>query len=169
MNNIDIDDIKQLLDRYYDGSSNYADEHRLRAYFSGYDVADELATDKDIFLSLSDKSRGEVPEDLGDRISAEIDNWNEREKLKRRFTFRTLISIAASLAVAVTIGVWFMQQPVSTRQQLSPEEAYAQTEKALIIFAKAIDKSVNGIENFDRTTNKIDMQINSHLKQLNEI
>jgi len=169
MNNTDINDIKQLLDRYYDGCTNEADERRLHAYFASDDVADELAADRDIFLSLSDDSRIVVPEDLGDRLSAEIDKWDTREKLRRRFTLRAFISAAASLAVILTIGVWFMQQPKTTQQQLSPEEAYAQTEKALLIFARALNKSIDGIETVDRTAEKINTQINNNLQIIKDI
>lgn len=169
MNDTNINDIKQLLGRYYDGSSSEADERKLRAYFAGDDVADELTADKDIFLSLSGEDNISVPTDLSDRICSEIYKWDAREKRRRRFVFRAVISIAASLAVLLTIGVWFMQQPKTTGQQLSPEEAYAQTEKALKIFAKALDKSSEGIETLDQTNEKIKSQINTNLQLINDI
>jgi len=169
MNDTNINDIKQLLERYYDGSTSEADERRLRVYFAGDNVADDLTADKDMFLSLSGEGNVSVPDDLGDRISNGIDKWDALEKRRRRFTFRAVLSLAASLAVLMAIGVWFMQQPKTTGQQLSPEEAYAQTEKALQIFARALDKSVDGIETVDRTTEKINSQINTNLQLINDI
>ena len=62
-----------------------------------------------------------------------------------------------------------MRQPVTPESTLSPEEAYAQTEKALMIFANALDKSIEGIETVDQTTERINYQLNTHLKQINDI
>lgn len=164
MNRYDITDIRQMLERYYRGATTEAEESMLRAYFAGDDVDSGLEADRDIFLSLSDTESIGVPEDLADRLSGEIDKWDAREKRKIRFTFRS-ISIAASLAVLMAVGAWYMQEPKTTGQQLSPEEAYAQTEKALTIFAKALDKSMDGIETVDRTSEKINIQINTYLQQ----
>lgn len=168
MNKFDINDIRKLLEQYYRGATTEAEESVLKEYFAGDDVDAELKADRDIFRSLSDTDDIDVPDDLADRLSVEIDNWDRREKRSFRFTVRA-VSIAASLALLVALGAWFMQQPKTTGQQLSPEEAYAQTEKALTIFAKALDKSIDGLESVDQTTEKINLQINTHLKQLNDI
>lgn len=168
MNKFDINDIRKLLEQYYRGATTEAEEGVLKEYFAGDDVDAELKADRDIFRSLSDTDDIDVPDDLADRLSVEIDNCDRREKRSFRFTVRA-VSIAASLALLVALGAWFMQQPKTTGQQLSPEEAYAQTEKALTIFAKALDKSIDGLESVDQTTEKINLQINTHLKQLNDI
>lgn len=169
MNENKTSHIKQLLERYYDGTTNDAEEKQLREYFAGEDVADELIADRDILRSLSDDSDIDVPADLGSRLSCEIDKWDAREKRRKRFTFGAITGIAASLAIALAVGAWFMRQPVTPESTLSPEEAYAQTEKALMIFANALDKSIEGIETVDQTTERINYQINTHLKQINDI
>ena len=48
----EIIEIKELLDRYYEGESSDADEQRLREYFTSDEVAAELQPYRSIFACL---------------------------------------------------------------------------------------------------------------------
>jgi hypothetical protein len=52
-------EIKELLDRYYEGESTDADEQRLREYFTSGDVAAELQPYRSIFAYLEQFARHE--------------------------------------------------------------------------------------------------------------
>ena len=55
MNQINLEEIKQMLAHYYDGTSTQEEEKYLRIYFKNTDrVAPELRTEGEIFRSLSD-------------------------------------------------------------------------------------------------------------------
>lgn len=49
----ELDEIKNLLNAYYEGKTNTAEEKRLYKFFSQTDVPQELSADKKLFLSLS--------------------------------------------------------------------------------------------------------------------
>jgi len=48
-------EIKELLNRYYEGESTDADEQRLREYFTSNEVAAELQPYRSIFAYLQEQ------------------------------------------------------------------------------------------------------------------
>ncbi len=61
MNN--IEEVKSILERYYDGESTDVDEQRLREYFSSGDVAPELQPYRSIFAYMQQVKEQPVAEE----------------------------------------------------------------------------------------------------------
>ncbi len=170
-----------MLAHYYDGTSTQEEEKYLRIYFKNTDrVAPELRTEGEIFRSLSDIPTPQLPDGLESRLSDAIDSWAEAEakaevnrKRLRPIKLRAAIGIAAALAVVLALGIFlpFRENttPLHADTCATPEEAYAQTEKALQIFAGAINKSLAGMETVTETSERIQEQVHGQLQQLNNI
>lgn len=172
-----ISEIRELLDRYYDGNTTEAEEMTLREYFTREDdIPADLEADRLMFKNITASPEQEIPEGLSERLQAKIDEWDASEKAAKETRkririprFSVIAGIAASLLVLISIGI-YLQRPITpTATEPTPEEAYAQTEKALRIFANAIDKSMEQIETVEETSAKVNRQINRQLNHLNEI
>lgn len=69
------DDIKNLIEKFYSGTTTDAEEKLLKSYFSGNDIADELKSEQKLFLALC-PSEVSIPDDLQERVERRIDQWN---------------------------------------------------------------------------------------------
>ena len=67
-------------------------------------------------------------------------------------------------------GWYFNDAQPSYRQDTcaTPEEAYVHTEKALMMFAQALDKGVKQMEGIQESTDKIERNIQKQLNKLND-
>lgn len=170
-----LDKIEQLLERYYDGLTSEAEEKELKCYFEQADVPPHLLTEKQFFCQM-DAASPPVPEGLEDRLNASIDRWDSQErrsmKVKRGIRLRRLQwagSIAASLLLLFSIGVYLHipQKPKDTCA--TPEEAYAQAQKALTMFSSALNKGIAEMETAQTVAIRMQENINEQLNRINPI
>lgn len=181
MNEKRINNIRQLLDKYYRGETSDSEEDILRHYFANEDVDSQLEPDKEMFLQLlSAASNLPIPEGLESRLSTAIDTRAASEKQTianrkkiRPLSWRSIASIAASLAVILSLGFYFDKTTTSHQalmeSDLTPEETYEQTEKALMIFAEALNKGVDGMTTVVHASHKVRMQVDSSLHFIDRV
>ena len=111
------------------------------------------------------------PEGFDTRLEAMIDALDDAGRHRSRIgLWRTVTGIAASLALIVSIGTYLVTTPPATAAQplqdtcATPEEAYAQTQRALLIFARAIEKGGREIEKADSATT---VRLNTAISRMN--
>ncbi|MDE5572741.1 MAG: hypothetical protein K2H32_02535 [Muribaculaceae bacterium] len=158
MNEYNKNDIKHILDRYYEGKSSAADDAILRSYFAEDEVDEEFADDKLFFEALADTNDLiEVPSGLEQRLSDAVDSWNDSENRiadsRRRFRlvkFIPTFGIAASIAILFAIGSFVINNNGQNREPADtftdPMEAYAETQRVLALFAGTMEKGNEGLE-----------------------
>lgn len=182
MNEKKIGNIHRLLDKYYRGETSESEENLLRHYFANEDIDPQLKADGEMFRQFSSVASDlPIPEGLESRLSTAIDTLAASEKQAtanrkkiRPLSWRTIASIAASLAVILSLGFYFdnnntASHPALTESDLTPQETYAQTEKALMIFAEALNKGVDGMTTVAHTSHKVRMQVDSTLQLIDRI
>ena len=163
--------IEDLLERYYNAQTSEAEEQRLKDFFINEDVPFHLQREKEIFLQLQ---AAQVPEGLEERLSKQIDQWAMQKrfipKSTQKIALQWIGGIAASLLILFGMGWYFNDAQPSYRQDTcaTPEEAYVHTEKALMIFAQALDKGVKQMEVIQESTDKIERNIQKQLNKLND-
>ena len=69
-----IEQIKSLLARFYEGQTTPEEERQLVAFFRREDVPEDLQEDKQLFLMLSQISEQEMPQDIAEEITAFVNN-----------------------------------------------------------------------------------------------
>ena len=153
---MDTDNIRQLLDRYYDGQTNEREEQVLKDYFLQDDVPPQWATDQRLFRQLYGADMPAI-DGLEQRLSRQIDSWNRVEKATNRhartISLRWIAGIAASLLLLFAIGLLVDRQQKQAQYAVQqdtfddPRDAYAETQKALMMFSKSINKGLNKVEN----------------------
>ena len=86
---------------------------------------------------------------------------------------RVITGIAAAVAVIITLGVHLFTatpapvSPTPLDTCATPEEAYAEARKALLIFSSAIDKGINQVEMAEATAADIHDKVARQLNHLN--
>ncbi len=171
---MDKDKIKKLLVRFFDGTTTREEETLLMQYFAQEkNVPKEWEAEQQIFRQLAEArhTQPSTPEGLEERLIKHIDNLAEKEspiphlqprKANRWWT----IGVAACLLLAGSIGLKMMQPP--EEEALTPETAYAETERALLLFAHTLNKGVEQMTTAQLATQRMQEKINRTLNQINE-
>ena len=163
-----IDDIKILLQKYYDGESSPQEEHQLKSFFTSNDVPEDMMADKMMFEHLATYTP-EIPADLNDKISKAIDSKARKTVYMR---LRIIGGIAAMICVIFSINAYITRYDDAITAKdtcATPEEAAVQTERALMAFSKALKKGQSNIDRAEQTTEGVNKIIIEKLKNLNNL
>ena len=140
---MNIEQIKSLLARFYEGQTTPEEERLLADFFRREDVPEDLQEDKQLFLLLAQTSDQEMPQDIAEEITAFVNNLGQtkiqplipEDKQRKGVIFRLKTPpkmwyrVAAAVAILFAIGggMFFHQQTYTTdpfRDTCStPEEA----------------------------------------------
>ena len=145
----DYSHIEALLERYYDAQTSEAEEQRLKDFFLHEEVPVHLQAEKEMFLQLQ---ATDVPEGLEERLSQSIDRWGKKHRTLR---LQWIGSIAASLLLLFGAG-WYLQEPPRKDTCATPEEAYAEAQRALVMFSTALNKGMKQMDALHETTERVE-------------
>ena len=150
MKNMNIDNIKMLLSRYYDGTSSLADERTLTEYFtSAQEIPSELEADRRMFQAFADAGTeamvdDTVPEGLERRMSAVIDGLERRHR--RRMLMRVWGGAAAAVALIGSAISWNYNTGdtvVGDGTDMSDEDVCYYTESSLRLLVTTLGRGVS--------------------------
>lgn len=161
-----------------DKKSQTTDIDRLIDRFAADDITPE---EQDRLISLLDcADTTDIPAGLEQQLAESIDRAAESEELRGRIRvkehgkgrrWRILAGIAASVAVALTLGVHLLNRDLRTAPPTprdtytNPEDAYAEVQKALEIFSTTLGKGMRQVEMVENTTADIQSKITSQLQK----
>ena len=127
------EEIKRLLEKYYDGESTVEEEVYLKNFFSLGDIPEDLLDEKEIFSYFLKSAI--VPEPslvFEKKIIDALDSVGEVSlNLKRRRAFGTFTSIAAVILILTGSYFFFIHKSEPRDTFSDPEIAYAETMKIL--------------------------------------
>ncbi|MBO5251432.1 MAG: hypothetical protein J6B31_05485 [Bacteroidaceae bacterium] len=159
--------IEELLERYYDGLTTEAEEQTLKEFFTCEEIPAHLQAEKAMFLQLAAEA---TPKGMEQRLSSLVDEWEKEEqrtigirKRSRTIRLQWIAGIAASLLLLFGIGRYLYEPSSKYIAQdtcATPEEAYAETQKALIMFSTALNKGMGQLEAMHRVDHKINETFN---------
>lgn len=142
-----------LLERFYSGESTPEEECLLKDMLEEKEDSNSVI-DRILLSGLSGAaSRTELPERLGDRITEASE---KHLQCRKRISPITVAILSVAAAAAITVGIFFgLEQnsslnPAETEYTAyvpedtfdNPEEAYAETVKALSLMAKYLGKGM---------------------------
>lgn len=140
--------LKELLEKYYAGTSSGDEEKEMRTLLEREDLPSEFDADRMLITGLYCSE--EIPEpsdDLDDRIISAIDKSEENVKILsgRRLLF-SIISVAAS--VLIIISLWFLLEDGSRIKDTysDPQLAYNETVEVLYHVSSNLNKGRNQLE-----------------------
>ncbi|MFB9077104.1 hypothetical protein ACFFLS_03320 [Flavobacterium procerum] len=153
---MELNNIENLLEKYFQGETSTAEEKILKEYFSSPDVAQHLEQYKPLFAYFS--QAGEP------KFTSEITLANSHNQ-KRKTAW---LSIAAAAVLFLGIGTFFYvsedntSTAVASQKELGtyddPEEALKATQKALALLSNNVNvgiESVQYINEYEKSKNKI--------------
>ena len=130
--------IEKILEKYFNAETSIAEENELRAYFSSQDVAPHLEQYRPMFGYFS---------------QAGTQRFEKTIPLKSKKRYVAWLSVAAS--VVVLAGVFtFMNKEATVVQPVQqeglgtfedPEVAFRETQKALDMLSKNVNKGVKSV------------------------
>lgn len=159
-----INEIKRLLEAFYNAETTPEEEKILLDYFKGSDVAGELIEEKELFIRLYEESQEvSIPAGLENRLENLIDELDAKESAtrtaiagqsNRRQLWKWAGSVAAGVAILVSAGLYFNSDTGITPPPFSAEgqtdmlsEADAQKVKeaqdALVLLSTKFNKGVD--------------------------
>lgn len=164
---MNMDVIRQLLDKYYNGETNSNEEKILQDFFSKDDVPAEFVIDRDLFKHMASVKKGVsagIPDDMKKRLSEKIDTW-EKQEFRRKTVIRSFYKytagIVASVLLAVGIGLSVLSSSSKGMEDTfdNPQEAYMATEDALRLFAEVLDKGNTQMDKAKKATREMKEKI----------
>lgn len=144
--------IEFILEKYFEGETNIAEENELRTYFSSTDVAQHLQQYQPLFKYYNAEKEQKI------ELKSPLNLISQTKNRKLKW-----LSIAASIVVLIGAGTFtFFNYNNSQQQDLgsydSPEEAFAATQKALNLLSENVNVgviSVQHIQEFENSKNLI--------------
>lgn len=131
--------IELLLEHYFQGNTNSAEENQLRDYFSSTNVASHLVQYKSVFEFFGQAKK--------QKLQQEIHLLRDPRDIKRSIPW---LSIAASLLVAVGAVAFAYYNSGNSSQDLgtykSPQEAFMATQQALALLSTNVNVGIESVQ-----------------------
>lgn len=161
------EEVKNLIDRFYEGTTTREEEELLMELPGRKDVPEELLTDVEVFRALADERQQldvppAVPEGLEQRLKAAIEEEEKKEQLRiapvaknqtLRISMRRWWMSAAACLLLVVAGstVWLRFEPsdketMFASSDITQEEAEAYALYALNMVGSCMKQSVEELE-----------------------
>ncbi|NPD87020.1 hypothetical protein HNS38_19890 [Lentimicrobium sp. L6] len=133
------ENIKQLLQKYFEGETNLLEEKQLRHYFLYEDIAPELAQYKILFTVFEEDKN----------IIAELEEEDLLpETTMRKIDWKSWTSWSAAAVILLVLGFsWFYSQTSIQNNTLSPKEIQI-AQKYLSIGLESMDKGYEASSKF---------------------
>jgi hypothetical protein len=162
-------EIRSLLEKYYDGNTSKEEDKALIQYFSTQEIDPEFLDDKEYFEFLG-KEIDQVfgIEDLSGQIWENIEKHEDKLNHKT-FTYNNLnkiiLAVAASIIIAVVSITIIKYDDLTGEKQIqfadtydNPEVAYIEAKKALLLISQTFNKGtnhINNLESFEKGTKNL--------------
>ena len=126
------EELKQLIEKYYDGISTDEDEKALRAYFSGNNVLRDMRLKRKFSACIWNHMPFRSPRQiLRPRIMRAVDARSGQARYgKMRTLLLPLLSAAAGLLILAGSYFFFVQKSEQEDTFSDPRIAYAETMKS---------------------------------------
>ena len=131
--------IKILIDKYFDGNTTISEENQLKNYFSNENVAADLKQYQPIFQYFSTQEKVVFEPNI---------------TLKSNTKPVWYLSIAASVVLLIGLGTYVKMNNSNTSNKdlgsyNSPEVAFKETQKALQMLSSNVNIGVNSVAYFN--------------------
>ena len=144
-------EIKQLLQRFFNGESSFEEERKLETYFQSGDVAEEVAEYTEFFGGISELVSAVDDSTIEDDVMDCILENEHREKTKFKRLWINVTGIAASIIIILG-GFLFYQQKQKPFDDTfeNPEQAYAYAEQTLQFVSGKYNKGLAEFSYFEK-------------------
>ena len=156
---MNVNEVKQLLDLFYDGCTTKEQEQLLKTYFNSDHVAEELLIEKETFLEFFVSERIDVPLEFTHRVeqwmNEKVESEHRQQEVKKRLINNAFFMSIAAAVLILLFSLPFIQtyKPVSS---LTPEDriALAEAKDAIQLVSKKWNKGMKQVGEIPQTIDK---------------
>ena len=150
-----IEEIRKMLERFYQGNTTLEEEKMLQEYFSSNTVHEEFIPDKELFQSFGTESESiYVPDDLNQKIIASIDQVDRKATKTRRISLFSLSGLAAGLLVMIAVYLFYIRTDgpslLASNQMTDtyedPMDAYEEAKRTLAYVSTKLNSGTSELE-----------------------
>jgi len=157
---MDLKQVDQLMEKYWEGETSLAEEKELQQFFAYGEIPEHLLAYRKLFIAQEIS----LNPDLGLDFDAEVLAKIEPQKQTNNWNFVRIAAIGLVLIITA-IGLFKLdltiQQPVIASQEdtyQNPVEALAETKKAFAMISVAFNKGqqpVSNLAKLDKANKKV--------------
>jgi len=176
---MELNEIKKLLEKYYEGVSSLEEEQLLKDIFRYRPVPAELEADKELFLYMASHTSA-FP--IDSQLEQKLTNWIDQQDNKGHRSVKIIgmyrmVGIAASFAILIICYLTFFQpkDKVAIKDTYKdPTVAYAQAKRTLLYVSQQLNKGtaplgqVNKLNQLNKGINRLSSlsSLNNGIEQL---
>ncbi len=160
-----IEEIRKMLDRFYQGETSLEEEKILDKYFSSTTVPAALIPDKELFRSFETNGKViVVPDDLNQKILASLDQAEQKATRTRRISIFSLSGLAAGLLVMIAVYLFYFRTDgpslLASNQMTdtyeNPMDAYEEAKRTLAYVSAKLKNGTDELEHVRQVTKTTD-------------
>jgi hypothetical protein len=169
-----LENIRTLLERFYQGDSSLEEERQLEEFFASGNVPEEFMADRELFQSFGSLEENiQVPSGLKQQIIEGIDREARREKQGKRLSLYSMSGLAAGILALVAVYLFFLKdnEPVLLAGQEmidtyeDPLLAYEEARQTLAFVSEKMNMGTSELEH----VRKVARSSTEPLKSLSKI
>lgn len=146
-----IDDIKLLLDKFYEGDTNLEEEATLTEFFEQDNIPRELAAEAAQFKFYSEEAAITSPSvDFESKLIESIEQYEAQRKVRKNRNYIYYSGAAAVVVLALTVYLNFFRSGSELdnfiHNDSDPEIAYYETARALQIIADNMQEATRDLD-----------------------
>lgn len=164
---MELKEVKQILQKYFEGTSTQQEEQLLTDYFNSRTIAPELQKYQQFFVGLHELSGEGRDEVLEEEIMDCILEKEYSEKTHYRWLWQTVSGVAAALLIALLAVNLHTGKAQWEDTYSDPDQAYAEAVLALQYVAWQYQKGMEGLEPV-KAINKASQPLNKSLNKLDK-
>jgi hypothetical protein len=171
-----LEEIRKMLERFYQGETTLEEEKMLQDYFSSTSVPEELIPDKELFRNLgADAEEIQVPLDLNQKIITSLDKVEKKAVRTRRISLFSLSGLAAGLLALVAVYLFILRDDTISRYAAvewadtyeDPMDAYEEAKRTLAFVSAKLNNGTSELKQVQKQVGKTAEPIRS-LSKLNK-
>ena len=160
-----IEDIREVLKRFYQGETTLEEEKMLSDYFASTTVPEEFIPDKELFQSMGTGSDSiEVPASLNQKIITSIEKADRKEIRTRRISLFSLSGLAAGLLVMIAVYLFFLKDKSSgilasnliEDTYEDPMDAYEEAKRTLVYVSSKLNRGTGELKHVKQVKRSAD-------------
>jgi len=176
---MELEKVKILLEKYYEGSTSLEEDTILRNYFRNHKVPDELVFDKELFFFTSGEAET-LPMSTGlqQKLEQMIDRQEDGESSAQKVRlWYKIASIAAGIAIVFVSYLFISKEGHENKPKdtyTNPQIAYAQVKQTLMYISEKLNKGTKPLSQVSKLNQGMEQfstfsSFGSGLKQLDMV
>lgn len=155
-----LNKIRVLLEKYYEGETDRNEEKILKSFFLSGKVPADMESDRQLFLTLHEEASLRVPDGEGfeERFFGSISGNEKTEQKSNRTIYLRFAAIAASFLLIAGSYFLIVHEYGIERNGLSyqeyspedPEKAYEEAKSALLLVSSVMNKGTAELETLSK-------------------